>query len=246
MGRLTGKSAIITGAGRGIGKEIARRFAAEGASLLLVTVSTPLDPLINELRDRGVTVEGLAGDVGDQVFAKEVVDRCVSRFGGVDILVNNAGITRDNLLMRMKEEDFDEVIRVNLKGAYLLCQAVVKPMMKQRAGSIINLTSVVGLTGNAGQANYAASKAGVIGLTKSVAKELGSRSIRANAIAPGFIETDMTHEMTDGAKEATLGAIPLRRLGQASEIASAALFLASDEASYISGHTLVVDGGLAM
>lgn len=246
MGRLEGKTAIITGAGRGIGRAIALRFASEGASLFLVTQKTSLDSLIDELKEKGVDAEGIFGDVGDAKFASQAVEKCVKRFGGVDILVNNAGITRDGLFIRMKEADFDDVIRVNLKGTFFMMQAASKVMMKKRAGSIINLSSIVGLTGNAGQLNYAASKAGVIGITKSAAKELGSRKIRINAIAPGFIETDMTDSLTDKQKDAMLGAIPLRRLGGAQEIADGVLFLASDESSYITGHTLTIDGGMAM
>ena len=246
MGRLEGKTAIITGAGRGIGRAIAEKFAEEGASLLLVTLSTPLDPLIAELKDKGCQVEGIAGDVGKAGFAKEAVSKCQELFGGVDILVNNAGVTRDGLLVRMKEDDFDEVLRVNLKGAFLMIQAVGKIMMKKRAGSIINLSSVVGITGNAGQVNYAASKAGIIGLTKSVAKELGGRNVRANSIAPGFIETDMTDALTDEMKKELVGEIALGRLGSVEEVALGALFLASDESSYITGHTLAIGGGMAM
>ncbi len=246
MRRLEGKAIIITGAARGIGRAIATLFGAEGAKLLLVTRSTPLDSLINELADQGVEVEGMAGDVADIDFAKAVFDRCVEKFGGADGLVNNAGITRDGLLARMKEEDFDDVVRTNLKGAFTMMQAAAKVMMKQRRGSVVNVSSVVGLTGNAGQVNYAATKAGVIGMTKSAAKELGGRSIRVNAIAPGFIVTDMTDTLPEKVKDGVIGATPLARFGEAAEVAKAALFLASDDSSYITGHTLTVDGGMSV
>jgi len=230
MPKLEGKAVVITGAARGIGRAIAERFGAEGAKLLLITRNSPLDPVINDLKSRGVDVEGMAGDVADTTFAKEAVDRCLERFGAVDVLVNNAGVTRDGLLARMKEDDFDEVVRTNLKGAFVMMQAVGKVMMKARKGAIVNISSVVGLTGNAGQINYAATKAGVIG----------------NAVAPGFIVTDMTHELPEKVKESVIGVTPLGRFGEAAEVAAATLFLASDEASYVTGHTLTVDGGMAM
>jgi 3-oxoacyl-[acyl-carrier protein] reductase len=246
MPKLEGKAVVITGAARGIGRAIAERFGAEGAKLLLITRNSPLDPVINDLKSRGVDVEGMAGDVADTTFAKEAVDRCLERFGAVDVLVNNAGVTRDGLLARMKEDDFDEVVRTNLKGAFVMMQAVGKVMMKARKGAIVNISSVVGLTGNAGQINYAATKAGVIGMTKSAAKELGGRNVRVNAVAPGFIVTDMTHELPEKVKESVIGVTPLGRFGEAAEVAAATLFLASDEASYVTGHTLTVDGGMAM
>ncbi len=243
MGMLTGKTAIITGASRGIGAAIAERFAKEGANLTLVTRSTPLDSLIEKL---GTPIEAMTGDVGDSAFADQVAKQTKEKFGKIDILVNNAGVTRDGLLVRMKDEDFDEVIRVNLKGAFVTTRAVGKIMMKQRSGAIINISSVVGMVGNAGQANYCASKAGLIGLTKSTAKELGGRGIRINAIAPGFIETDMTGALGEKVKEQTIATIPLGSFGKVDDISAGALFLASDESAYITGHTLVIDGGMAM
>ena len=243
---LENEVALITGASRGIGRAIAVAFAREGADLFLVSRSTPLDSVLEECRALGARAEGALADVADPQAAKEAVEACAKAFGGIDILVNNAGITRDNLLVRMKDEDFSEVIRVNLTGCFNMMRAATKPMMKKRAGRIINISSVVGAIGNAGQANYAASKAGIIGMSKSAAKELGSRSVTVNVIAPGFIETDMTQVLNDENRQTLIKSIPLARFGSAGDVASAALFLASDEASYVTGATLFVDGGMAM
>jgi len=246
MGRLEGKTALITGAARGIGKGIAERFAMEGANLSLLTKSTPLDETLEACHKLGVRAEGMAMDVSDPVAAKNSFDKHIETFGGIDILVNNAGITRDGLFVRMKDKDFDDVIRVNLVGAFNLMRAAARVMMKRRSGRIINITSVVGQVGNAGQANYAASKAGLTGLTKSAAKELASRSVTVNAIAPGYIVTAMTEVLTDSAKGQLLESIPLGRFGSVEDVAGAAVFLASDEAGYITGQTLSVNGGMAM
>ncbi|MDH5755877.1 MAG: 3-oxoacyl-[acyl-carrier-protein] reductase [Nitrospinota bacterium] len=246
MGRLSGKTALITGASRGIGEGIAQAFAREGADLYLVSRSSPLDSVLAECRALGVKAEGSLCDVSDSADARRAVDSCVETFGKIDILVNNAGVTRDGLLVRMKDEDFSEVIRINLGGCFNMSRAAAKPMMKKRAGRIINITSVVGAMGNAGQANYAASKAGVVGMTKSVAKELGSRGVTVNALAPGFVETDMTKVLTDENRQLLIKSIPLGRFGSVSDIAGAAVFLASDEAAYITGVTLFVDGGMVM
>ncbi|MDH5511038.1 MAG: SDR family NAD(P)-dependent oxidoreductase, partial [Nitrospinota bacterium] len=197
MSRLSGKAALITGASRGIGRAIALAYAREGADLYLVSRSTPLDGVLAECRALGVRADGGLYDVASPEEAKKAVEACLATFGKIDALVNNAGITRDGLLVRMKDDDFSEVIRVNLGGCFNMTRAAAKPMMKNRAGRIVNITSVVGAIGNAGQANYAASKAGIVGMTKSVAKELGSRGVTANSVAPGFVETDMTKVLTD-------------------------------------------------
>ncbi|MGK7345531.1 MAG: 3-oxoacyl-[acyl-carrier-protein] reductase [Candidatus Nitrospinota bacterium M3_3B_026] len=246
MGRLEGMAAIVTGAARGIGRAVAEAFAAEGADLALVTLKSPLDSLAESLRARGARVEIFTGDVADAAFAKKTVDGAAESFGKVDILVNNAGITRDGLLMRMSEEDFDEVIRVNLKGAFNMTKAAAARMVRARRGRIINVSSVVGQVGNAGQANYASSKAGLLGMTKSAARELAPRGITVNAVAPGFIETDMTASLPEKVREETLKAIPLGRFGKAPDVAAAAVFLASEEAGYITGATISVNGGMAM
>ncbi len=246
MGRLEGKTAIITGAARGIGKGIAERFAKEGANLSLLTRSTSLDETLEICRKLGARAEGMTVDVSDPVAAKNSFDKHIETFGGIDILVNNAGITRDGLFVRMKDKDFEEVIKVNLTGSFNLMRAAARVMIKCRGGRIINITSVVGQIGNAGQANYAASKAGLIGLTKSAAKELASRSVTVNSIAPGYIVTAMTEVLTDSAKDQLLKSIPLGRFGSIEDVAAAAVFLASDEAGYITGQTLSVNGGMAM
>ncbi len=246
--KLEGKIAIITGASKGIGREIALLFAKEGAKLVLTARSEEL------LKSLSEEIRGAGGyepfcfplDVKQSEKVDELVDKALDKFERVDILVNNAGVTRDGLLLRMSDEDWDEVLDTNLKGAFLCLRAVAKPMMRQRAGRIINMASVIGLIGNAGQANYAASKAGIIALTKSAAKELGSRNILINAIAPGFIDTDMTRALSDDIKNAILKSIPVGKLGQPTDIAKAALFLASDESSFITGQVLTVDGGMVM
>ena len=245
---LGGKVAIVTGASRGIGRAIAIKFAQAGAKVVINfagnhTAAEEVLESITGLKGEALLVQG---DVSKAADVDNLVKQTVERFGRIDILVNNAGITRDNLLMRMKEEDWDSVINTNLKGVFHCTKAVAKIMMKQRQGKIINLTSVVGVTGNAGQANYAAAKAGVIGFTKSMAKELASRNINVNAIAPGFIATDMTQGLSDQVKTAMAASIPLARLGQPDNVGDAALFLASDFSSYITGQTLHVDGGMVM
>ncbi|MFC5408723.1 3-oxoacyl-[acyl-carrier-protein] reductase [Larkinella bovis] len=246
MSLLQGKVALITGASRGIGRAIAIRFAQEGAHIAFTYLSSVEkgQALEAELSAYGIKAKGYRSDASDYKAAEELASQIVADFGTIDAVVNNAGITRDGLLMRMSEEQWDAVINVNLKSVFNLTKAVIKPMMKAKKGSIINLTSVVGIRGNAGQANYAASKAGIIGFTKSVALELGSRNIRSNAIAPGFIETEMTGEINEKAMEEWKQSIPLKRGGQPEEVADCALFLASDLSRYITGQVLQVDGGM--
>ena len=248
MKLLEGKVAIITGASRGIGKGIAEVFAEQGATIAFTYASSDekARAFEAELAAKGVKAKGYKSDASDFNAAQTLVDEVVAEFGTVDILVNNAGITRDTLLMRMSEEQWDEVIRVNLKSVFNLTKAVIKPMLKARSGSIINMTSIVGVTGNAGQANYAASKAGMIGFTKSVAQELGSRNIRCNAIAPGFIETEMTEKLDPKIVEEWRNTIPLKRGGTTTDIANTTLYLASDLSSYVTGQTLHVCGGMHM
>ena len=246
MDLLKGKVALITGASRGIGRAIAQRFAQEGAHVAFTYLSSVEkgQALEDELRAFGNTVKSYRSDASDYKAAEDLIAAVIADFGTVDVLVNNAGITKDGLLMRMSEEQWDTVITVNLKSVFNLTKAVIKPMMKVRSGSIINLTSVVGIRGNAGQANYAASKAGIIGFTKSVALELGSRNVRSNAIAPGFIETEMTGEINAKAVDEWKQQIPLKRGGQPEEVADACVFLASDLSRYITGQVLQVDGGM--
>ncbi len=245
---LEGKVAIITGASRGIGKGIAEKFIEQGAKVVFTYASSEekARALEVELSARGGVAKGYKSDASDFQAAQSLIDQVVADFGTVDILVNNAGITRDTLLMRMSEEQWDEVMRVNLKSVFNLTKAVIKPMLKAKAGSIINMSSVVGVKGNAGQANYAASKAGIIGFTKSVAAELGSRNIRCNAIAPGFIETEMTGALDEKTVQEWRNAIPLKRGGTPEDVSNATLFLASDMSSYITGQTLHVCGGMLM
>jgi 3-oxoacyl-[acyl-carrier protein] reductase len=248
MKLLEGKVAIITGASRGIGKGIAEVFADQGATIAFTYASSDekARAFEAELAAKGVKAKGYKSDAADFNAAQTLVDEVVAEFGTVDILVNNAGITRDTLLMRMSEEQWDEVLRVNLKSVFNLTKAVIKPMLKARSGSIINMTSIVGVTGNAGQANYAASKAGMIGFTKSVAQELGSRNIRCNSIAPGFIETEMTEKLDQKVVEEWRNTIPLKRGGTPLDIANTTLYLASDLSSYVTGQTLHVCGGMHM
>ena len=246
MDKLKDKTALITGASRGIGRGIVEAFAREGAELFLVARGGSLDDAVQHCRNLGLKADGLAGDVGDPAFAKAAVDKCVEVFGKLDILVNNAGITRDALLVRMKETDFDEVVRVNLKGAYSFMQSAALVMMKRRYGRIINITSVVGQTGNAGQVNYAASKAGMIGMTMSAARELASRGVTVNAIAPGFIATDMTGSLPEKVKEKLMESIPVGRFGSVEDVAGAAVYLASADTGYVTGQVLSVNGGMAM
>ncbi|MBI4666208.1 MAG: 3-oxoacyl-[acyl-carrier-protein] reductase [Nitrospinae bacterium] len=246
MGRLNGKVALVTGASRGIGRGIAEAFAKEGASLFLVARGGVPTDTVEACQTLGVKAIGVAGDVASAAFAKETVAKCVESLGGLDILVNNAGITKDGLLLRMKEEDFDEVIRVNLKGAYNFMQAASQVMIKKRYGRIVNISSIVGQTGNAGQVNYAASKAGLFGMTMSAAKELASRGVTVNSVAPGFIVTDMTGSLPDKVREKLLESIPMGRFGEVADIAAACLYLASGDAGYVTGQTISVNGGMAM
>lgn len=244
---LTNKVALITGAARGIGKQIALRFAAEGCHIAFTDLA--IDEVALATRDeilaRGVTCRAYASDASDFHAAHEVVAQVQKDFGRIDILVNNSGITRDTLLLRMSEQQWDDVLRINLKSAFNFIQAVSPLMLRQRSGSIISMSSVVGLNGNAGQANYAASKAGIIALTKSAAKELGSRGVRANAIAPGYILTDMTAALPESVREEFVRMIPMHRGGTPEEVANVALFLASDLSSYVSGEVIQVNGAMA-
>lgn len=246
MKLLENKTAIITGATRGIGRGIALEFAAQGCNVAF-TYSSSVDAaksLENELSNLGAKAIGYQSNAAEFDAAQDLAKSVLEEFGTIDILVNNAGITKDNLLMRISEDDFDNVIQVNLKSVFNLTKAVIRPMMKQRAGSIINMSSVVGLKGNAGQANYAASKAGILGFSKSVALELGSRNIRSNVVAPGFIETEMTAKLDEKVVEGWRNEIPLKRGGSPKDIANACVFLASDMSAYITGQTLSVDGGM--
>lgn len=246
MKLLEGKNALITGASKGIGRAIALKYAEQGANVAFTYLSSVEkgQALEAELMAFGVKAKGFRSDASDFAAAEQLINDVVAEFGGLDILVNNAGITKDNLLMRMSEEMWDDVINVNLKSCFNTVKAATRTMMKQRSGSIINMTSVVGIKGNAGQANYAASKSGIIGFTKSVALELGSRGIRSNAIAPGFIETEMTDALDEKTVQGWREAIPLKRGGQPDDVANACVFLGSDMSSYISGQVLQVDGGM--
>ena len=245
---VAGKTAVVTGGSRGIGRAVCLELAKGGANVVLCYAGREdaARETVAACEALGSKVLAVKCDVADAGDVKNLMDTAVNEFGRIDILVNNAGITRDGLLLMMKEEDFDAVIAANLKGTFLCMKAVSRQMMKQRCGRIVNLSSVVGLRGNAGQVNYAASKAGVVGMTKSLAKELASRGVTVNAVAPGFIETDMTAAMPEAAKTATLAAIPMQRLGAAEDVARAVAFLASDEAAYITGQVLAIDGGMSM
>lgn len=246
MQLVQGKVVLVTGASRGIGRAIANQFAQAGANVAFTYLSSVEkgEALVKELEAHGVKAKGYRSDASMFDAAEELVNSVIADFGQIDVLINNAGITRDGLLMRMTEDQWDEVMRVNLKSVFNLTKAVIKPMMKAKSGSIVNMTSIVGVKGNAGQANYAASKAGIIGFTKSVALELGSRNIRCNAIAPGFIETEMTGELNEATVEEWKKSIPLKRGGDATEVANVCLFLGSDLSSYVTGQTIQVDGGL--
>ena len=248
MMNFSGKTAVVTGGSRGLGRAVCLELAAGGANVVLCYAGN--ENAANETAAAcealGAKVLAVRCDVADSAQVKALMDEALKAFGRIDILVNNAGITRDGLLMMMKETDFDDVINTNLKGAFLCMKAVARTMMKQRYGRIVNLSSVVGLRGNAGQVNYAASKAGIIGMTKSLAKELASRGVTVNAVAPGFMETDMTAAMPEAAKTATLAAIPMGRMGAAEDVAKAVAFLASEEAGYITGQVIAVDGGMSM
>jgi 3-oxoacyl-[acyl-carrier protein] reductase len=248
MGLLSGKTALITGASKGIGKSIAMRYAQEGANVAFTYLSSVEkgQALEKELQALGIKAKGYRSDASKYTEAEELVTAVLADFGQLDIVINNAGITKDGLLMRMTEEQWDAVIEVNLKSVFNLTKASLKPMMKAKSGSIINMTSVVGLRGNAGQANYSASKAGIIGFTKSVALELGSRNIRSNAIAPGFIETEMTEALDQKVVEEWRASIPLKRGGTPKDVADLTVFLASDMSSYITGQTINVCGGMLM
>ncbi len=241
---LKDKTAVVTGAAKGIGKAIALAFAEEGCNIVLNYHSNVSEETIQQIEAYGVKCMPVKGDVSDFEFAASLAKQVKEEFGSIDILVNNAGITRDMLLMRMSEEEFDSVVKTNLKGTFNMVRHVSSIMLRQRSGAIINMASVVGVMGNAGQVNYAASKAGIIGLTKSVAKELAARGITCNAIAPGFVETDMTAVLTDAQKEKMLSVIPLKRYGQVEDIAKAAVFFAKN--TYITGQVLNVDGGMVM
>ncbi len=243
---IEGKNALVTGASRGIGRGIALELARQGANVAFTYLSSPDKALEleKELQALGIKAKGYRSDAADFKAAEELINNVVTDFGSLDVVVNNAGITRDNLLMRMTEEQFDEVIKTNLKSVFNITKACQRPMLKQRKGSIINVSSVVGVKGNAGQANYAASKAGIIGFTKSIALELGSRNIRCNAIAPGFIETEMTGALNEETVKQWREAIPLKRGGTVEDVANLVLFLASDLSSYITGQTINVDGGM--
>lgn len=241
---IKNKNVFVTGSTRGIGLAIAHRFASLGANIVLNGRSEISKDLINSFNDYGVKVIAISGDVSQFDDAKRMVDEAIAELGSVDILVNNAGITNDKLMLKMTEADFESVLKVNLTGAFNMTQSVLKPMTRARQGAIINLSSVVGLRGNVGQANYAASKAGLIGFTKSVAREVASRGIRVNAIAPGFIESDMTDAIPEKMQEAILAGIPMKRIGKAEEVATVASFLAEQE--YLTGQVIAIDGGMAM
>ncbi|MEW9676434.1 3-oxoacyl-[acyl-carrier-protein] reductase [Lentibacillus sp. L22] len=245
---LEGKTALVTGASRGIGRAIALELARQGAN---VTVNyagneAKAQMVVEEIQKLGAKAFKVKADVTNEADVKDMVKQIISEFGSLDILINNAGITRDNLLMRMKEEEFDQVINTNLKGVFICTKAVTRQMMKQRNGKIVNVASVVGVSGNPGQANYVAAKAGVIGLTKTAAKELASRNIFVNAVAPGFISTDMTDALTDEQRKGMHDLIPLGKLGEPEDVAKVVRFLASDDANYITGQTIHVDGGMVM
>ncbi len=248
MKLLQGKTALITGASKGIGKKIAEVFAQHGANVAFTYLSSVEqgEALEKELANAGTKVKGYRSDASDFKAAEELINQIVTDFGTIDIVVNNAGITKDGLLMRMSEEQWDAVININLKSVFNITKAASKPMMKQRSGVFINMSSIVGVQGNAGQGNYSASKAGIIGFTKSIAKELGSRNIRSNAIAPGFIRTEMTDALPTDVVEGWNKLIPLQRMGQTEDVANVALFLASDLGAYVNGQTISVCGGMLM
>lgn len=246
MKLLTGKTALITGGARGIGKSIALEFASQGADVAFsdIKIDDSAEALLEELKSFGVKAICFASDASDFESCEKLINDTLKEFGKIDILVNNAGITRDNLLMRMSEDEWDSVIKVNLKSVFNLTKAVQRSMLKQRSGSIINISSVVGVNGNAGQSNYSASKAGIIGFTKSIAKELGSRNVRCNAVAPGFIETEMTAKLPEDIRNNWTETIPLKRAGKPDDVADICLFLASNLSKYVTGQTISVCGGM--
>ena len=246
MAELTGRVALVTGASRGIGRAIAIALAARGAAVVTAARGDGAHGVADEITGAGGLAEAVTVDVTDRASVQKGVERAVERFGQLDILVNNAGIARDQLLLRLKQDDWDAVLATNLTAAYICTQVALRPMLKRGGGRVINITSIVGETGNAGQANYAASKAGLIGFTKALALEVASRQITVNAVAPGWIDTDMTRGIPDGARDAWVAKIPLHRLGRPEDVAAAVAFLASDEASYITGHVLAVNGGMHM
>ena len=241
---LEQKNVFITGSSRGIGLAIAHKFASLGANVVLNSRGEISEELLAEFKPYGVKVLAISGDVSDFADAKRMVDQAIEELGSVDVLVNNAGITQDTLMLKMTEEDFEKVLKVNLTGAFNMTQSVLKPMIKAREGAIINMSSVVGLMGNIGQANYAASKAGLIGFTKSVAREVANRNVRVNAIAPGMIESDMTAVLSDKVKDAMLAQIPMKQFGQVEQVAEVTAFLASQD--YLTGQVIAIDGGLTM
>ncbi|AUJ26716.1 MULTISPECIES: 3-oxoacyl-[acyl-carrier-protein] reductase [Virgibacillus] len=245
---LTGKNALVTGASRGIGRAIALELAKQGANVAVNYAGSEAkaEAVVSEIQQLGRQAFKIRANVADESEVKAMIKEVASRFGSLDILVNNAGITRDNLLMRMKETEFDEVINTNLKGVFICTKAVTRQMMKQRAGKIINVASIVGVSGNPGQANYVAAKAGVIGLTKTTAKELATRNILVNAVAPGFISTDMTDALSEEQHKEMLTLIPLQKLGEPEDVAKVVRFLASEDADYITGQTIHIDGGMVM
>lgn len=245
---LQGQTAVVTGASRGIGRAIALELANNGANIIVNYSGSEAkaEEVVGEIQDLGVKAVKIQANVADEESVKQLMKQAIKEFGSIDILVNNAGITKDNLLMRMKEDEFDQVIQTNLKGTFLCTKAVSRQMMKQKAGRIINVASIVGVSGNPGQANYVAAKAGVIGLTKTTAKELASRNILVNAVAPGFISTDMTDQLSEEQQESLLQLVPLERLGKPEDVAIVVRFLASEDANYITGQTIHIDGGMVM
>jgi 3-oxoacyl-[acyl-carrier protein] reductase len=245
--RLKNQVALITGSAQGIGKQIAQTFAREGATVIISDINAaPAIATAQEFKTSGFSADSFACDVTNALNVEEMANKILDKYTRIDILVNNAGITRDNLLLRMTEKEWDAVINTNLKGTFICTKIFSKHMLKAKKGKIINIASIIGIMGNAGQANYAASKAGIIGLTKSVAREFASRNITANAVAPGFIQTEMTEKLSEKAKEAIFKQIPLGKLGAPNDVANACLFLASSDADYITGQTIVVDGGMAI
>ena len=248
MSKLNDEIAVVTGGSRGIGRAICLELAAGGATVIVNynRSAAAAQEVVSEIKTNGGTAQAIQADVSDSEQVREMFKQVISTWGTIDILVNNAGVTRDSMIMMMKPDDFDAVINTNLRSTWLCCKAAARIMLRKRRGAIVNITSVIGLAGNSGQTNYAASKAGIIGLTKSLAKEVALRGIRVNAIAPGFIETDMTADLPDAIKSKVIEAIPLGRMGQPQNIAKAVVFLASPDAAYITGQTLVVDGGMVM